>query len=153
MRAEHVALLAEFGLLREPRASARTLPAKRPRAGLKPPRLRLLGRRGRLRIYLVDATAVRKMTHILPEAPDFTMGTGDQVWRKLTGPNEIWISDELKPLERKLTWLHEATERRLMKTRGLTYDEAHEEALKVEDYYRQRDGRGLAAALRKEQGQ
>lgn len=150
MRPSTLATLAQFGLVQ---TSAGPRPTRRPRAGLKAPRLRLLGRRGKLRIYLVDATAVRKLTHLNPNAPDFTMGTGDQVWENVTGPWEIWIADELGPLERRLTMLHEMVERRLMKRRGLTYDAAHEQALAREDYYRQRDGRGLDAALRRERGQ
>jgi hypothetical protein len=122
---------------------------------LKPPRLRLLKRVGRLRVYLVDATAVRKMTNKNPGAPDYTMGTGDQVWKNITGPWEIWISDELlvRPMELKSTMLHEMMERRLMLRGGLSYDDAHDKALAREDYFRQRDWRGLDAALRRERGQ
>ena len=124
---------------------------------LKSPRLKLLGRRGKLRIYLVDATAVRGMTDKNPNAPDFTMGTGDQVWRETTGPWEVWISDELgpprDPLELRLTMLHEMTERRLMLRDGMSYDEAHGKALALEDKYRKINGRGLKAALARERGQ
>jgi len=138
-----------------------TAPRRRKPAGkkrhaapaLKAPRLRLLGTRGKLRIYLVDATAVRKMTDKNPNAPDFTMGTNDAVWRNVTGPNEVWVADELGPLERKLTMLHEMLERRRMKRDGLSYDDAHDEALAAENRYRQANGRGLDAALRKERGQ
>jgi hypothetical protein len=123
--------------------------------GLKPPRIRLLARRGRLRVYLVDATAVRKMTDKNPEAGDFTMGSGDQVQGAMTGAWQVWISDELvtRPMELKSTMLHEMLERRRMLRDGLSYDAAHAEALAAEDYYRQRGWRGLDAALRKERGQ
>ena len=124
---------------------------------LKPPRIKLLGRRGKLKIYLVDATYVRGMTDKNPNAPDFTMGTGDQVWPEVTGPWEVWVSDELGPprdsLEMHLTMIHEMTERRLMLRDGLSYDEAHEHALAVEDKYRKANGRGLKQALQRERGQ
>jgi hypothetical protein len=120
---------------------------------LKWPRIRLLARRGRLRIYLVHATSVRKMKHRNSNAPDYTMGTGDQVWEDMTGPYEIWISEELDIPERKATMLHEMTERRLMIRFGMSYDDAHDKALAREDYFRQREWRGLDAALMRERGQ
>ena len=137
-----------------PRAQREARAAHR-RAKLAPPRLKLLLRRGKLKVYLVNATAVRKMTRANPNAPDFTMGTGDQVWPEVTGRNEIWISDELltRPHEMKATMLHEMTERRRMLRDGLSYDEAHAEALAVENHYRQARWAGLDAALRRERGQ
>jgi len=119
----------------------------------KSPRIKLLTRRGKLRVYLVDGTKVRKLTHLNPDSPDFTMGTGDQVWENVTGPWEVWISDELGPLEQKLTMLHEMTERRLMKRQGMSYDDAHDVALGREDKYRKAGGKGLVQALAKERGQ
>jgi ElaB/YqjD/DUF883 family membrane-anchored ribosome-binding protein len=122
-------------------------PAK-PQRGLKAPRLKLLGRWGKIKVYLVNATAVRKMTRQNPNAPDFTMGTNCAVW------HEVWISDELgpprPPLELQLTLLHELAETRRMLRDGLTYDDAHNESLALEDRYRKAHGRGLAAELRRE---
>jgi len=120
---------------------------------LKSPRLKLLGRRGKLKIYRVDATKVRMLTHLNPNAPDFTMGTGDQVWKETTGPWQIWVSNELDPFEAQLTMLHEMTERRLMLRHGLSYDDAHDKALAIEDKYRKANGRGLKQALARERGQ
>ena len=122
------------------------LPAKRPRVGLKPPRLRLLGRRGKLRIYLVDSTKARLLY------ADWTMGGHDRVYRDFIPHNEVWIADELGPFERNLTMLHELVERRLMVRKKLDYDTAHEQATAIESRYRHARGRGLDAALRRERG-
>jgi hypothetical protein len=122
-----------------------TRPARRPK--LKAPRLRLLWRRGKLRIYEVDGLAVRKLEIA------FTMGGHDLVYPGLVPRNEVWIDNALGPLDQKYTTLHELHERRLMKTRGMGYDEAHESANAIESRYRKANGRGLDAALRKERGQ
>jgi hypothetical protein len=122
--------------------------------GLKAPRIALLMRLGKVRVYLVNATAVRKMTRQEPMAADFTMGTNFAVWNSIVPINELWISDELgpprDPLELRLTSLHESHETRRMTRDGLSYDDAHNEALKLEEKYRAAKGRGLMAALRRE---
>ena len=158
--AQAAELIAKDHLAEDPEHYVKTALVKRtapvpPAKGLAPPRLKLLTRRGRLRVYLVNATLVRKMTKRNPNAPDFTMGTGDQVWEDVVGPWEVWISDELlaRPNEMMATMLHEMTERRLMKRDGMSYDAAHARALALEDHYRQRGWRGLKAALAREPGQ
>lgn len=128
----------------------------KPQHGLRPPRLKFLGRHGRVKVYLVDATAVRKMTNVNPAVPDFTMGSNGAVWPRPVGRDEIWISDELgpprDPLELRLTWIHEALEMRRMQRDGLDYDAAHDESLAVEEKYRKVHGRGLMAAIRRLRG-
>jgi len=115
-------------------------------AALKAPRLRLLGTRGKLRIYEVDSSATRKLYG------DWTMGGHDLVYAEFVGKNEVWIADEVKGFERKLTTLHELNERRLM-AHGMDYDTAHDKSTALEQRYRKANGRGLDEALRKECGQ
>jgi hypothetical protein len=121
--------------------------------GLKPPRLKLLGRRGKLRIYLVATTPTKRIY------VDWTEGGHDVVYDFIP-KYEVWISDNLPPLEILLTQIHELRERRRMielmregMSRADAYDKAHDESLAVEDKYRKAGGRGLKAALAREQGQ
>ena len=120
--------------------------------GLKAPRIKLLMKLGWVRVYLVDATAVRKMKSISSNAADFTMGTNWAVWNLPKG--ELWISDEIgpprDPLEMRLTTLHESAETRRMVYRGMSYDNAHDMSLALEEKYRKAKGRGLKAALKNE---
>jgi len=115
-------------------------------AALKAPRLRLLGTRGKLRIYRVDATWCRREKY-----PDYCMGGHDLVYNWIP-KLEVWIADELDAFETKLCSLHELFERHLM-AHGMDYDTAHDKATAIESRYRKAHGRGLDAALRKEQGQ
>jgi hypothetical protein len=125
--------------------------------GLKAPRIKLIGMRGKVKIYRVDDTKVRKIY------PDWTMG-GHDVTYDFVPRNEVWIAGELgpprPPLEETLTQLHELRERRRMielmskgMSRSDAYDKAHDESLAVEDKYRKANGRGLKAALQRESGQ
>ena len=120
--------------------------------GLKPPRIKLLGRRGPVRIHLVDTTAAKRIY------ADWTEGGHDRVY-DFVPRNEVWLANNLPPLELRLTMLHELRERRRMgelmrggMSRSDAYDKAHDESLVVEDHYRKVQGRGLDAALRKERG-
>jgi len=137
-----------------------TAPRRRKPAGkkrhaapaLKAPRLRLLGTRGKLRIYLVATTPTKRIY------VDWTEGGHDVVYNFIP-KNEVWISDNLPPLELLLTQIHELRERRRMielmrggMKQADAYDKAHDESLAVEDKYRKANGRGLAAALRLERG-
>lgn len=127
---------------------------------LKSPRIKLIGRRGKVRIYRIDDTKVRKIYS------DWTMGGhsicygGDQGF---IPHNEVWIAGELgppqPPLEEMLTMIHELREMRrmgeLMKggmSRADAYDKAHDESLVVEDKFRKAGGRGLKQALGRERG-
>jgi hypothetical protein len=51
--------------------------------------------------------------------------------------NEIWIDDTLDPDEITPVYLHEFSERHLMKSKGMSYDDAHERAIEIEYHYRQ----------------
>lgn len=153
---EAAELIARDHLKEDPAYYEKIKALKEPRhtKKLRSPRLRLLRRIAKIKVYLVSATAVRAMTHKLPSAPDYTMGSHWGVWPEIIPRNEIWIADELgpprDPLELNLTTLHEAAEVRRMLKDGLTYEDAHEESLQLEDYYRKRGGRGLLAAIRAE---
>jgi hypothetical protein len=111
------------------------------------PRLKLIGTRGKLRIYLVDGLATRKIDI------RWTMGGSDAVYPEFIPTNEVWVESSLGKMDRAYTLLHELIERRLMRTKRMVYDVAHEHANKIESHYRARNGRGLFAALRKERGQ
>ena len=128
---------------------------------LKSPRLALIGRRGKVRIYRVDDTLVRRAFS------DWTMGGHSMCYPLGFGgciPHmEVWIAGELgppqPPLEEQLTMMHELREMRrmgeLMKggmSRADAYDKAHDESLVVEDKYRKAGGRGLKQALGRERG-
>ena len=122
--------------------------------GLKPPRIKLLGRRGPVRIYLVDTTAAKRIY------ADWTEGGHDVCYPQFVPRNEVWIASNLPPLELRLTMLHELRERRGMlklmgqgMSRADAYDKAHDESLAVEDKYRKANGRGLKRALATERGQ
>jgi hypothetical protein len=119
---------------------------------LKAPRLALLGTRGKLRIYLVATTPTKRIY------VDWTEGGHDVVYNFIP-KNEVWISDNLPPLENLLTQIHELRERRRMielmrggMKQADAYDKAHDESLSVEDKYRKANGRGLKAALQRERG-
>lgn len=122
--------------------------------GLKSPRIKLFMKLGWVRVYLVNATAVREMKKKEPNAADFTMGTNWAVWGSLVPKGELWVSDEIgpprDPLECMLTTLHESAETRRMIYRGLSYDDAHDLSLALEEKYRKVKGRGLKAALKNE---
>jgi hypothetical protein len=133
---------------RAPSGKRRHAPSK-----LKPPRIKLLGRRGKLRIYLVATTPTKRIY------PDWTEGGHDRVYAFIPS-DEVWISDNLPPLEIRLTTLHELRERRRMgvlmrggMSHANAYDKAHDESLAVEDKYRKANGRGLLKALNAERGQ
>jgi hypothetical protein len=146
-------LIARDQLRKDPHVYDAAVETKKQR-GLKAPRIKLLMRLGKIRVYLVNATAVRKMTDKNPDAPDYTMASHWGVWPTIVSRNEIWVSDELgpprDPLEMRLTILHESAEARRMTRDGLSYDDAHDESLVLEDKYRRAKGRGLLAALKRE---
>ncbi len=74
-------------------------------------------RTGKLRIYLVNGTAVRK-DHIM-----YVMGGHWRVYEWMP-KNEVWIAEELNTLDRKYTLLHELRELWKM-IQGMDYSTAH----------------------------
>ena len=120
--------------------------AKRP-AGLKAPRVKLLGRRGKLRIYLVDGKWVREHKHI-----DFVHGGHDVVYPDFVDPWEVWLDDTLLKNEIPYVMWHELYERRRMSRDGLDYNTAHDLASKYELEWRH-GKKGFKQALAKERGQ
>jgi hypothetical protein len=99
-----------------------------------PPRLKLIFLGGNVEVWLVDGTYVREAFDI-----DFTQG-GHHYRYKWIPEKEIWIDDSLHTDERPFVILHEAVERKLMKTGGLTYEVAHEIASRIELQFRRKGG-------------
>jgi hypothetical protein len=88
--------------------------------------LACIGRRERQRIWIVDGNAVARDIY-----PEFIFGGNDM--RYCFNPlNDVWIDNRTGVEELDTTLRHELVERRLMKDHGMTYDDAHDEALKLE---------------------
>ena len=138
------ALIVKDHLRKHPAAYDRMEAVEVPKRGkgLKAPRLKLLTRSGRLRVWLVDSHAVRKVHG------DWTMGGHHRVYPDFIPPNEVWIAEEVFDPERQLCTLHELNEYALMGG-GMGYDEAHDLSTALEQKFRKGGMRGLAAAVRK----
>lgn len=95
-----------------------------------------------IRVWIVDGRLVRSVFDV-----DFTEGGHDHVYEFIP-QNEVWIDNDLEEPERPYVLLHELHERRLM-AKGWTYDTAHEDASKLEYYYRHHPNE-LHMALAKE---
>lgn len=80
-------------------------------------------------VQIVDGRLVRIVFDI-----DFTEGGHDHIY-EFVPENEIWINNDLDESERSYVLLHELHERNLM-AKGWTYTKAHEDASKIEYYYR-----------------
>ena len=80
-------------------------------------------------VWIVDGRLVRSAFDI-----DFTEGGHEHVY-EFVPPNEIWIDNDLASTERKFVLYHELHERKLMAT-GWTYAKAHDDANRMESYYR-----------------
>jgi hypothetical protein len=80
-------------------------------------------------VWIVDGRLVRSGFNV-----DFTEGGHDHVY-EFVPENEVWIDNDVKELERPYILLHELHERNLM-AKGWPYSTAHEDASKVEYYYR-----------------
>lgn len=80
-------------------------------------------------VWIVDGRLVRSVFDI-----DFTEGGHDHVY-EFVPENEVWIDNDLEELERPYVLLHELHERNLM-AKGWNYTKAHEDASKIEYYYR-----------------
>jgi hypothetical protein len=80
-------------------------------------------------VWIVDGRLVRSVFD-----DDFTEGGHDYVY-EFVPHNEVWIDNDLEELERPYVLLHELHERNLM-AKGWTYSKSHEDASKIEYYYR-----------------
>jgi hypothetical protein len=83
----------------------------------------------------------------VPNAIDFVEGDNYEHNPKLVPKGELWINDEVKPNCRKYILLHEAIECRRMRNKGISYDEAHIYADKLELAWRQYDLRELISEV------
>lgn len=86
---------------------------------------KLLGKAGRLSVWLVDGRLARSDFDI-----DFTEGGHDLVYNYVP-KNEVWIDNDIMPEERPYVLLHELFER-LQMGKGLTYNQAHRRASLLE---------------------
>ena len=79
----------------------------------------------KIKIWLVKGELVRDLFFL-----DFTEGGHDKVY-SFVPKKEIWLEETISPEERKFILLHEIHERNLM-IKGLSYDDAHMSASKIE---------------------
>ena len=119
------------------------LEVPKPKKGLKSPRIKLLMKRGRVRVYLVASHLVRKMK----DQGDWANGGHSTVFPATIPKNEVWIGDETFGPERKLYILHELLEFWRM-NHGMSYDEAHDLSTEAEQKFRRGKMRGIDAAVR-----
>jgi hypothetical protein len=78
-------------------------------------------------VWLVNGELVRSWLFV-----EYTEGGHDLVYDWIPS-GEIWIDDDVEPQERALVMTHEIVERDLMSRHHLSYDDAHELALRRED--------------------
>lgn len=137
-------LIAKDHLKTQPHYYDRLAAVEVPRRGkgLRAPRLKLYLKSGKLRVYIVDSNATRKLYG------DFTGGGHHRVYADFIPPNEVWLAEELFGVELKLYALHELNEYALMGS-GMGYDEAHDNSTALEQTFRKGGRKGLDAALRK----
>jgi hypothetical protein len=99
----------------------------------RPIHKKMLGRIGKLKIWLVEGEQVRDKKDV-----EFTEGGNDLAYRYIP-KDQIWIDDSLKNEGRPPVVLHEVYERQRM-AQGEDYEEAHSEASKVEKKARKKKG-------------
>lgn len=104
-------------------------------AELRKIRTKPIGRIGNERVYAVDGERVR---HV---AIDFVAG-GTAGRYRFVPQGEVWVEKTMVPTDFAPTILHEMVENRLMQSRGLSYDAAHERASEAELPMRQAVARG-----------
>ncbi len=85
----------------------------------------LLGKVKDISVWLIDGRLVRSDFDI-----NFTEGGHDRVY-KYVPKNEVWIDNDIMPEERPFVLLHELFER-LQMEKGLTYNQAHSHASRLE---------------------
>lgn len=82
-------------------------------------------------VWIVDGELARSLFFL-----NFTEGGHNFVYNFIP-ENEVWIDDDISPLERKFILLHELYERYLMAVKKWTsYDKAHARASRLEYFYR-----------------
>lgn len=81
-----------------------------------------------VKTYIVDSFIIRSLFYI-----DWVSGGHDKVYPSFVPSNEVWLDNDIVPEEMKYVLVHELHERYQM-SEGLTYNDAHESALKVEGY-------------------
>jgi hypothetical protein len=84
----------------------------------------LIGKRDGIEVWIVDGAAVRRDIF-----PDFGLSGNDLAY-KFIPRNEIWIDAQISCEETELSIISELKERQLM-AKGIDYDSAYEQALKI----------------------
>ncbi len=95
--------------------------------------LKLLDKKGALKIFLVSGKLVRRYFDF-----NFVFGGHDLIYNYVP-KNEIWLDDAILTKERKYVLIHELYERNLMK-KGMHYNDAHDYACAREREERRHDG-------------
>ena len=96
----------------------------------------------KLKVWVVDGELIRDFFYI-----DFTQGGHEYVYA-FVPQGEVWLDDDLVPVEREYVLLHELHERYLM-AQGLSYPDAHESSSKLE-LERRLDSSLLASDIERE---
>lgn len=105
--------------------------------------LACIGKREGQRIWIISRNRVVQDLY-----PEWIAGGNDQRYR-FNPVDEMWIDDRMGIEELEYTIRHELLERRLMQEQGMSYDRAHNEALKLEKRLRTRDeNRALANGVK-----
>ncbi len=97
----------------------------------------LLGKREGQNVWIVDGAKVMRELY-----PAFVMGGNDQRYR-FNPTGDIWLDNRIGAIELEYTLGHELIERRLMRTKGMTYDKAHQHGLDLELKMREADARNV----------
>lgn len=95
-------------------------------------KIKLLGKRGPVQIWLVSGAKVREYFDF-----NYVFGGHDYVYKYIP-KNEVWLDDAMLTKERKYVLIHELYERNLMK-KGKDYDNAHDYASVAEKEARRKD--------------
>ena len=88
--------------------------------------------KSKVKVYIVDGEAVRNQYKI-----DFTEGGNPMVYDFIPA-NTIWIDNDVEVRERKYILAHEFCEMTLMKTKNLSYNDAHRRASELESSLRKK---------------
>jgi len=83
-------------------------------------------------IMLVDGTHVRNKFN-----SDFSQGGNGYAYDDFVPKDEIWIDEQIDPIEWPFIAFHECEEAELME-KGMSYDKAHDMVKHLEDIFRRR---------------